>query len=322
MLVLDPLLRLLARDKLSVFLFHKVPLKPHPLVPHDLDLLAFETVLDFLVERFRILPLGEAVVALGRGTLPRHAACITFDDGYPDWVGGIGPALQRRDAHATFFITSGQFEGRPLWHERIAHALYRTELETLEMHHPAFPSMSLELLSDRQRAVFKLEHDLKYLTVEARDELLDRLEAQAGVRREDVPRMSVSDLQTLHAKGFDIGAHTVDHPILACCGERRAMQEIGAVREQLEGMLRTPVTSFAYPNGRPFADFSSRHIAMVKRAGYTSAVTTQWGAASRKTSIYQIPRFTPWGPGPMRGIFQLGRNLLTPPDCLPEPELQ
>lgn len=311
-------IRALASHKLSVFLFHKVPSQLDPLMPQDMDLASFEKLLDSVMQSFQVIPVSDAVAGLISGKLPPRAACITFDDGYPGWRNGVIPALERRNMHATFYITAGQFSGRPLWHERIANVVRHSTADSLDIGHPAFPAMPLTTPVQRTAVVIQLERFLKYLTLDAREELLQRLESLAGAKVDDVPRMSIEDLKAIHARGFEIGAHTDDHPILVYCTEERAKHEIGAVREVLAGHVGTPIKSFAYPNGRPFADFSSLHVDMVKRAGYTSAVTTQWGVGGAGTSVFQIPRFTPWGKDPLRIALQLGRNLMTNPDCVDE----
>jgi len=33
---------------------------------------------------------------------------------------------------------------------------------------------------------------------------------------------------------------------------------------------------------------------MVRELGFTAAVSTAWGAASRRSDRHQLPRFTPW----------------------------
>lgn len=319
---MNPLFRLpikvLARGKLSVFVFHKVPVAADPLMPLDMDLAAFEYLLDSLVGAFNTISLADAVLGLRTGRLPPNAACITFDDGYASWVGGVVPALEKRNMHATFFITTGQFEGRPLWHERIAHAVRNTKLTNLDIGHPACSPMMLSSSADRSAAVLQLERFLKYFTLPARNELLCKLETTAGVNTEGVTRMSLADLRAIASKGFGIGAHTANHPILVYCDAASAMHEIAEVREVLRGYTGADVSMFAYPNGRPFADFSIDHVNLVKRAGYSSAVTTQRGVGGIGTSVYQIPRFTPWGIRPLSIAFQLAKNLLTPPDYLVE----
>jgi len=311
-------LQALSKDKLSVFLFHKVPGQPDPLVPADIDLASFERLLDQIVSHFNVLPLEDAIERLPDGRLPRRAASITFDDGYTDWSDGVAPALLRRNLHATFFITTGQFAGQPLWHERIQAAVRQMPGDRLDLGIPSMPSQSVATLDERQRLVTRLENELKYLTLHRREAVLQRLEALAGVAPTTVPVMTPDALRHLHAQGFAIGAHTANHPILDYCTAEESMQEIGDVREQLRNMIGGEVAGFAYPNGRPYADFSSLHVQAVRRAGYRYAVTTHWGVANPQTSPYQIPRFTPWAKREWHALFQVGRNLLTRPLQVPE----
>ena len=313
-------LRALSKNKVSVFVFHKVPLKPSPLVPEDITTEAFESLLDILMTDFCMIPYEDAVLGLQGGKLPDRAACITFDDGYPDWLAGVVPILERRKIHATLFITVGQFYGLPLWHERIFHAIQSTTAQRVDLSFAPIPPLKLETLADRQAAGALLERDLKYLTVKVRDILVERLEALMEVRPETVTRMTVAQLRDLHSRGFGIGAHTYSHPILDYCDENESVNEIGGAREILSELVGGPVKAFAYPNGRPYVDFSGNHVDIVKRSGYTSAVTTQWGAAEVGSSVFQIPRFTPWGRGQARITLQMGRNLLTKPARVPECE--
>lgn len=311
-------LRSLSRDKLSVFLFHKVPQRCDPLVPADVDMARFEHLLDYTFSELQVLPLDEAVARLQSGRLPRRAACITFDDGYPDWLSGVAPALRRRNLHATFFITSGQFDGVPLWHERILAAVRRLPGPSLDLGIPFLPAQSVSSLEDRRRQVQRLEQESKYLTLNRREQILQQLEDAAGVQAANVPVMSETQLRDLHSQGFDIGAHTALHPILDYCNAEEAEREIGGARERLQAIVGGSVNGFAYPNGRPYADFSRLHVDAVKRAGYRYAVTTHWGVADAGTSPFQIPRFTPWAERDWHVTYQLVRNLMTKPMQVPE----
>jgi peptidoglycan/xylan/chitin deacetylase (PgdA/CDA1 family) len=312
------LLHLIASEKLSVFLFHKVPPSADALVPNDLDHEKFSVVLDFVAEHFHVLPLADAVKLLAEGKLPARAASITFDDGYPEWPQGVAEILARRSIPATFFITTGQFEGRPMWHERLANVVRTFRGDVLDTRAVRLPPLEVGAPAQRAAAVQALEFHFKYLPPAIRDRFLAELEASVGARMEDVPAFSTKDLAVIADKGFEIGAHTVDHPILGLCNADLARDEIGKTREILEGIIRRPVRSFAYPNGRPGVDFSYRHIDMVKAAGYDYAVTTQWGVARRDTSPFQIPRFTPWGPSRRQMSFQVLRNIFTLPESIPE----
>lgn len=311
---------LFLRNKLTVLLFHKVPQVENLLTPSEISLKQFETTLGFAKEAFRILPLTEAVMALKAGNLPQRAACITFDDGYPDWLAGVVPVLQRENIPATFFITTGQFAGLPMWNERILHAITQVKdcPAGIELKGSGLPHLPLMSCADRVRAVERLDRFLKYAEPSERENYLQQLEGQLGVESSDVPVLTPIQLRDLHARGFEIGGHSVSHPILSSCSTSRALAEIAEAKEELQGIIKGRVESFAYPNGIPGRDFGAEHIDMVKRAGYAYAVTTHHGAATAETSPFQIPRFTPWGPSAAKMRGQILRNFLQSPQELAE----
>lgn len=305
-------LNALSRNRLSVFLFHKVPIEADPLAPLDLNLPTFQRTLDFVTEHFKVLPLEEAIFGLENKKLPANAACITFDDGYFGWQERVIPELEMRDAHATFFITTGQFDGMPMWHERVNQVVAKCPEKELFIPGLGLRPLSLATLGDRKRAIYLLENHLKYLPLASREDFLLQMESLAKISYRDLPVMSEEELRTIHGRGFGIGAHTVNHPILSQCSAKDAENEIAGSREVIEGIISARVTAFAYPNGRPGIDFNQAHVDMVKRAGYSIAVTTHWGAASSSSILpLQVPRFTPWGPSKSRMAIQVVRNLVS-----------
>ena len=68
--------------------------------------------------------------------------------------------------------------------------------------------------------------------------------------------------------------------------------------------------NFAYPNGRPGTDYDDRHVAMVKDAGFASAVATRQGVALGEDDSYQLPRFGPWRESGARFGLRLARMFL------------
>lgn len=309
----------LSLGKLTILQFHKVPSIAHALDPFDLDLNGFERVLETTMRIFQIKPLEEAVMALRAGNLPPRTACITFDDGYPDWIDGVVPVLEKNNAHATFFVTTGQFSGIPLWNERILHAINhiadKRDLLTLG---EGLENISVATLTHKQLAIQKIQNALKYCEPLKREKLLHLLESIAECASSQVPVLSGADLREIHARGFGIGAHSVSHPILSRCTPKEAYREIAESREELEGLIRGTVKTFAYPNGIAGKDFSSEHVEMVRRAGFSTAFTTDRGAATSHSSVLQLPRFSPWGPTVSRMKLQFAKNFHKKPNLLKE----
>jgi glycosyltransferase involved in cell wall biosynthesis/peptidoglycan/xylan/chitin deacetylase (PgdA/CDA1 family) len=302
--------------RLSVLLFHKIPTLADPLCAGEMDLARFEQILDFLKDNANVMPLPEATAALQAGKLPKAAMALTFDDGYAEWIDNVSPALRKRNLPGTFFVTTGQLSGSALWHERIVAAVRALPDMGFSLPYGFGNYTNLTLPSSRTRLVEELQGRLKYVPLAERAGAIALLEAQAD-RAIALPRpFDTESVRTLHNQGFDIGAHTIHHPILNECTRAQARDEIGGSKEALEGIIGGRVHSFAYPNGRPNEDYGREHVNMVRSLGYTSAVTTSNGVSTQQSDIFQLPRFTPWGLSDERMAFQLARNMRTRPTPL------
>jgi peptidoglycan/xylan/chitin deacetylase (PgdA/CDA1 family) len=121
--------------------------------------------------------------------------------------------------------------------------------------------------------------------------------------------MSSAQVRGLAAAGFEIGGHTVNHPILARLDDSDAKREIAEGRDRLEAITGTRIRLFAYPNGRPNEDYSRQSVELVRAAGFDGAVSTSRGAARAGSDPFQIPRFTPWQLQPWRFAVQMASNL-------------
>lgn len=298
--------------RLSLMLFHKIPSQADPLAPDEPTLERFEGLLDFLAASTNVLPLAQAKVALERGTLPSRSVVLTFDDGYAEWLQNIAPALRRRGLPATFFVTTGHLhETEGLWHERITAAVRALPERDIALPFGFGNFAHLDTIDKRARLIRELQERLKYAPLRERLDAIALLEAQACVPLARPARFDTDSVRALHSQGFEIGAHTIHHPILNECTLDEAREEIGRCKEELEAIIGGRVNSFAYPNGRPGTDFDADHVALVKACGYTSAVTTSSGTATRDTDPFQLPRFSPWGLSDAQMTVQLARNMRT-----------
>jgi peptidoglycan/xylan/chitin deacetylase (PgdA/CDA1 family) len=295
--------------RLTVLIFHRVLERPDPLLPSVPDARRFEAMMRMVQQCFHVVSLPQAIAALAAGMLPHRAAAITFDDGYADNAIVAVPILERLGMTATFFIASGFLEGGRMWNDTVIETIRSCSDDVLDLssaglgRHP--------VASDRQRglAIDAVLGQLKYVEFERRLEITARVaECAAGPLPGNL-MMSRAQVRSLVEHGMTVGAHTMNHPILANIADRIAEDEIAGSREALEAIVGAPVTLFAYPNGKPGQDYDARHVAMLKRAGFSGAVSTAAGAAGRGADPFQIPRFTPWSWQPLRFRFQLVQNL-------------
>jgi len=297
------------RARLSILIYHRVLAHEDPLNTWDVTAGVFEAQMRVVAEHFVPLPLSEAVHRLLIGALPPRAACVTFDDGYVDNVEVALPILQRHGVSATFFVATGYLDGGWMWNDKVIEALRSMPGPALDLRAWGLPIFEIGSDQTRRLAIQRILPALKYLPGPQRDARAEHLAATARVPAARGPMMDGVHVRTLRAAGMEIGAHSVTHPILARVTAAQARHEIAESGQRLAEILREPVRLFAYPNGKPGADYGPEHVRMAREAGYCAAVSTTWGVAATGSDIYQLPRFTPWDRTPARFALRLLSNM-------------
>ena len=283
-------------SRLSILIFHRVHAVPDPLFPFEPDAQRFESLMRFVAATFRVMTLGESIEHLARGTLPPRSMVITFDDGYADNAEVALPILQRLGLRATFFISTGFLNGGRMWNDSVIECVRASSKESIDLAGFGLARQSLRTIDDRRCCIDALLPRIKYLPLQERADGVVGLQHLCGVG--SLPgdlMMSTSQLQSLHAAGMEIGAHTVNHPILKSVSATEAEREIGDGRHSLESILDTSVDVFAYPNGKPGKDYEAVHVEIVRKLGFRGAVSTEQGVGRAGDDLFQLPRFTPWG---------------------------
>jgi len=214
--------------------------------------------------------------------------------------------------HATFFIATGFLNGGRMWNDTVIEALRRAPPGELDLSALGLGRYQVDSADSRRAAIQALLRQLKYLPMAERLAQVSALAARVGQPLPDDLMMTTAQLLRLRDAGMGLGAHTVNHPILARLPASAARQEIAQGRAELEQLLGQPVPLFAYPNGKPGEDYGSEHVAMVRELGFEAAVSTAWGTPRGARDFFQLPRFTPWDRSNGRFVLRLARNLMTP----------
>jgi len=100
------------------------------------------------------------------------------------------------------------------------------------------------------------------------------------------PLMTAAQLEAWVQGGQEVGAHTRHHAHLTQVDAAACQDEIGLSKTELEAMTHAPVAHFCYPYG----DFNDETAAMVKRAGFQSATTTQRSRCHVGEDLMRLPR--------------------------------
>jgi peptidoglycan/xylan/chitin deacetylase (PgdA/CDA1 family) len=278
---------------LTIFTYHRVTAQPDPLLPDEFHARSFAAQMSWIADYFRVLSLPDAVKTLAQGTLPARAAAITFDDGYANNLEVALPILQRHKLTATVFIAVDAVERGIMWNDLVIEALRRAPAE-LDLSKLGVGKLNMPDAAARAAAIESVLSQLKYLPLAERWQRTDELYRSVAGSAPPRLMMTPEGVRQLADAGIDIGAHTVNHPILKGMTDDDARREIVGSARWVAGVTGRAPRSFAYPNGRPGLDYESRHAVMAREAGFELAVTTQWGYATRASSAYELPRIAPW----------------------------
>lgn len=184
--------------------------------------------------------------------LPTKSLVITFDDGHRSNY-QLKDILLKYKVPATIFLCSAIVgTNRHFWWNSVS----PREVEKLKR------------VGDAERRTL--------LNVRGLDETREHADRQALSREEITELRGILDLQS----------HTRFHPILPCCDNGRALDEIAQSRHELQARFGLLTSAFAYPNG----DYSERDVAFVRQAGYRCALTIDGGYNGRTTDIYRLRR--------------------------------
>ncbi len=296
--------------RLSILIFHQVLAQPDPQSPGKEDTETFDQQMSWLADCFRIIPLREAVQKLRQGKLLPRTACITFDDGYADNAKIALPILQKHGITATFFVSTGFLDGGRMWNDTIIELVRQAPGAMLNLSKMELGQFEISTIPQREQATNTLLDKLKYLPLKTRQLKVEEMYTYIPAILPNDLIMTSEQVKILHNAGMEIGEHTVNHPILARTEDVMARTEIANGKEVLKSIIRSPVRTFAYPNGKPGQDYLSDHVRMVRNLGFEAAVSTSHGAARNSSDLYQLPRFSPWDQEKVRYTLRLALNML------------
>lgn len=294
--------------RLNILIFHRVLPTIDPLFPDEPDAARFDQMMSWVKSWFNIIPLDQAVSKLQSGTLPARAAAITFDDGYADNRTVALPILQKHGLPATFFIATGFLDGGRMWNDTVIESVRGASSSLLNLENLGLGSHSNGSLGEKRQAIDAIINQIKYLPLDERTTLTERIAHELGIAPPNDLMMNSQQVREMHEAGMQIGAHTINHPILARTDLQNAEHEIRTSKEALEKLLGEPITLFAYPNGKPGQDYLPEHCRIIRDLEFSAAVSTGWGSADCNTDIYQLPRFTPWDRGRMHFAVRMMKN--------------
>ena len=251
-----------------------------------------------------LISLDEMHRRLTAGDFSRRFACFTFDDGYRDNKQWAYPILKAAQVpFAVYVATSFADRLGKLWWLALEQVIARNERFSLIMdgqaRHVVCPGLAAK------REVFEtLYWWLRGLPSEKMviDTVAD-LAARSGVDLAKICADLCMDWNEIAALARDplvtIGAHTVNHVMLAKASDGQARGELKISRDVIAAALGKAPEHLAYPFGDP-STAGPREFRIAAELGFKTAVTTRPGVlfAEHAGHLTALPRIS------LNGMFQ------------------
>lgn len=260
--------------------------------------------------------IGELADSLPSFSLGRKKIAVTFDDGYADNYYNAAPILKRHAVSATFYITTGATDSQQeFWWDEISRLILEPaslpatfQLTTGQTHYTwAIDSTKATIMTkndpipeqippnnsilSKTQLYFAVWRIISSLSTTEKSETLKKVALWSGSKpeaRDNYRAMTTKELTDLSSSYlFEIGAHTVRHPMLAQLNFSEQKEEIVESKNFLEKMYKKKIISFAYPHG----SYNENTLKLMKETGFKNACTTEERPVTRKTDPYRLPRF-------------------------------
>src|SRR3712207_6290697 len=107
--------------------------------------------------------------------------------------------------------------------------------------------------------------------------------------------MTWDDVRGLRDRGFELGAHTVNHVDLGAVDGEEAEREIEDSRAKLAAELGVEVPFFSFPYGRP-ENGTQANRERVRRAGFRCCLSAHGGTVRPFADPFELKRepVSPW----------------------------
>ena len=237
----------------------------------------------------------------------KRFVCITFDDGYRDNLEYAYPVLKKYEVPFAIYVATGFIDQvGEMWWLALEQVIAKNELLGLRLDDQ--DRWFICRTADEKQAVY--EHLYWWLRLlKTEDELRQVVRELAARYHVDTSQycaelcMTWRELAVLAADPLcTIGAHTVNHVMLAKVTEHAVRSELENSRSVVEAALGVRPQHFAYPVGDR-TSAGPREFKIAAELGYKTAVTTRHGAIFKGHAdhLLALPRIS------LNGEFQRPR---------------
>jgi len=252
---------------------------------HDVrSIVWFEKTLNILNNKFNLVSIKEIENFYYNGKILKNSCHLTVDDGDKTFYNIIYPVLKKMNIPATLFVSPKICSDLSnFWFQEIR------VIDPDKMKRIISEDYKIDLSILQPYSIFVILKNLKISQIWA---LIGRYKSIYNLQPIENQNMSIDQLKEIDRSGLvTIGAHTMNHPILANETDETTKQEIVDSIRGLENILEHKVKYFAYPNGTPNIDFFVREIEILKNNNCSLAFSVEKQDFKLADNPFSIPRY-------------------------------
>ena len=240
---------LVLRQELIVLCYHLISDEDTPLLftPHRTTQ-KFTKDLEAFQKHYNLVSSQQVLDSIRTGSsLPPRALLLTFDDGHAECESIVAPILAAKGIPATFFLTTSFLDNCNIHHRHLAALMSNqcasfTETKKRQLRDEIYPeNKEADLLQNIRSTQYAQKQKLFQLASKIDFDLNDYLKTKT-------PYLSKSQVKSLLNSGFEIGGHSVDHPIFAGLPLAEQVRQTLDCMRELKSEFGIHNGFFAFPN--------------------------------------------------------------------------
>lgn len=252
-------LKNIQKQKLLLPLYHIVSDDKVPHVLHCYsykNIKQFENDLDILLKHFNPISLGDLMKIINKkGELHQKSFLLTIDDGYREIYDIIAPILLKKSIPAVFFLNSDFVDNKTMSYRNKASLL----IDSLENKNYHFNDLQLllkenDIVNDNLKSAIL---SIQYHQKEILNDIAKIMDIDFNLYlKEKKPFLTTEQISKLIEDGFDIGSHSIDHPLYKYLSLNEQLKQTHESFNFLKDKFPMPYRAFAFPhNDKGVKDF-------------------------------------------------------------------
>ena len=211
----------------------------------------FSSDLDLLLKHFKPVTIDDLTKSvIEHSRLPRNSFLISFDDGFREVHDVVAPILEKKGVPAIFFINPAFIDNKDLFY-RCKISLLIDQILKHKNKNSLLPLIQ-KVIGLEKKSISETITFLKSLN-QTNAFLLDQIAEKIEFSFDSylattLPFLSVSQLNSLHNRGFSIGAHSINHPYFQMITLKEQIEQVVNSCKFVNEIIKPDNCCFSFPH--------------------------------------------------------------------------